>query len=162
MTPRRAYAIAAAIFVIDQLVKWWIIGPLGLEAKGSIEMLPIFNLTWVENEGISLGMLQATSDAMRWGLVIATAAIAALVAYWITRPGEEGDRAGFAMILGGALGNIVDRTRFGYVVDFLDLHFGSFRPFYVFNIADAAITLGVVWLLVRAFWPRTDSEEQHA
>ncbi|WP_343343776.1 signal peptidase II [Sphingomicrobium sp. XHP0239] len=162
MTSRRAYAIAAAIFIIDQLIKWWIVGPFALESKGSVELLPFFNLTWVENRGISLGLFQATSEAMRWGLVIATAAIAAFVAWWITRPGEEGDRAGFAMILGGALGNIVDRVRFGYVVDYADLHVGTFRPFYVFNIADAAITLGVVYLLVRAFWPRTDKEKNNA
>ena len=162
MTQRRAFAIAIAIFIVDQIVKWWMIGPLDLEAVGSIYILPFFNLTWVENRGISLGMLQATSDAMRWGLVAATAIIAGLVAWWITRPGDAGDRAGFALILGGALGNIVDRVRFGYVVDFLDLHIGEFRPFYVFNIADAAITIGVVLLLVRAFWPRNAEEKQHA
>ena len=162
MTQRRAFAIAIAIFIVDQIVKWWMIGPLDLEAVGSIYILPFFNLTWVENRGISLGMLQATSDAMRWGLVAATAIIAGLVAWWITRPGDAGDRAGFALILGGALGNIVDRVRFGYVVDFLDLHIGEFRPFYVFNIADAAITIGVVLLLARAFWPRNAEEKQHA
>ncbi|MEN3972086.1 signal peptidase II [Sphingomicrobium sp. XHP0235] len=162
MTQRRAFAIAFAIFIVDQIVKWWMIGPLDLEAVGSIYLLPVFNLTWVENRGISLGMLQATSDVMRWGLVAATAIIAGLVAWWITRPGDAGDRAGFALILGGALGNIVDRVRFGYVVDFLDLHIGEFRPFYVFNIADAAITIGVVLLLARAFWPRNAEEKQHA
>ena len=58
------------------------------------------------------------------------------------------------MILGGALGNIVDRVRFGYVVDFADLHFGTWRPFLVFNVADAAISIGVVILLVRALFVR--------
>ena len=63
------------------------------------------------------------------------------------------------MILGGALGNIVDRVRFGYVVDFLDLHFGTFRPFYVFNVGDAAISIGVVILLLRAFFIREHAPE---
>ena len=161
MMRRKAFAVAFAIFIVDQLVKWWVIG-FELEAKRTVELLPIFNLTWVENRGISLGMLQAGSETARWALVIGTAAIAALVAWWMTRPGEEGDRAGLALILGGALGNIVDRVRFGYVVDYADLHFGSFRPFYVFNIADAAISIGVVILLIRAFWPRREKETSHA
>ena len=162
MTVRRGMALAIAIFIIDQLVKWWIVGPFALEAKGSVYIVDIFNLTWVENRGISLGLLQADSDMARWGLVIGTAIIAMVVGWLMTRPGEEGDRLGFAMILGGALGNIVDRVRFGYVVDYADLHFGEFRPFYVFNIADAAISLGVAYLLIRAFWPRREKETSNA
>ncbi|MGI8930812.1 MAG: signal peptidase II, partial [Sphingomicrobium sp.] len=77
-------------------------------------------------------------------------AIALGVGYWITREEKNGDRIALALVLGGALGNIIDRARFGYVVDFLDLHFGEVRPFYVFNVADAAISIGVVILLLRA------------
>ncbi|MCM8557632.1 signal peptidase II [Sphingomicrobium sediminis] len=161
MSQRRAFAIALAIFIVDQVVKWWVINPLNLEARETIEIVGIFSLTWVENRGISLGLLQAGSETARWALVIGTAAIAAGVGYMITRPGEEGDRLGFAMILGGALGNIVDRTRFGYVVDYADLHFGEFRPFYVFNIADAAISIGVVLLLIRAFMPEKKAQPEN-
>ena len=159
MSKRQAFALAAAIFVVDQLFKFWVIG-FGLEEKGSVEILPFFNLTWVENRGISLGLLQAGSETARWALVVATAAIAGVVAWWITRPGEEAERLGLAMILGGALGNIVDRTRLGYVVDYADLHFGAIRPFYVFNIADAAISIGVVILLVRAFLAKAPEEKE--
>jgi signal peptidase II len=63
------------------------------------------------------------------------------------------------MVLGGALGNILDRVRFGYVVDFADLHFGDFRPFLVFNVGDAAISIGVVILLLRAFLTRKERTE---
>ncbi|HEY0115440.1 MAG TPA: signal peptidase II, partial [Allosphingosinicella sp.] len=66
------------------------------------------------------------------------------------------DAWGLALVLGGALGNIVDRIRFGYVVDFADLHFGEWRPFLVFNVADAAITIGVLLLLVRALLTRKE------
>ena len=66
------------------------------------------------------------------------------------------DQIALGMVLGGALGNILDRTRFGYVVDFADLHFGDFRPFFVFNVGDAAISIGVVILLLRAFVTRKD------
>lgn len=159
MRQKTTYAIALSIFVIDQIVKWLMIGPLQLESIRQITILPIFSFTWVENRGISLGMLQASSDAMRWGLVAATAGIAAGVAWWLTRESQKGDQIGLAMVLGGALGNIVDRVRFGYVVDFLDLHFGEWRPFYVFNIADAAISIGVVILLFRAFFVKSPKEK---
>ena len=68
----------------------------------------------------------------------------------MTREQAKGDVIALAMILGGALGNIVDRVRYGYVVDFADLHFGDFRPFMIFNVADACITLGVLLLVARA------------
>jgi signal peptidase II len=79
-----------------------------------------------------------------------TAIVAAAVALWMTREKARGDVIALAMILGGALGNIIDRVRFGYVVDFADLHFGAFRPFMIFNVADACITLGVLLLVARA------------
>jgi signal peptidase II len=145
-----AYLTAVGIFIADQVSKWIMIGPLALEQVRQIEILPIFNFTWVQNFGISLGIAQAQNDTQRWLLVALTGAIAAAVGYWITREEKNGDRIALALVLGGALGNIVDRVRFGYVVDFLDLHFGETRPFYVFNVADAAISIGVVILLLRA------------
>ena len=146
-----AYLLALAIFVADQVTKWLMIGPLQLQQRAQIELLPIFNLTWVENRGISLGLFPADGELGRWLLVAITAGIAIGVAWWIRREEARGDQFALALVLGGALGNIVDRTRFGYVVDFADLHFGSFRPFLVFNVADAAISIGVLILLVRAF-----------
>jgi signal peptidase II len=80
-----------------------------------------------------------------------TSAIAIGVAVWIGREKNRIDQAALGMVLGGALGNILDRVRFGYVVDFADLHFGDFRPFLVFNVGDAAISIAVVILLLRAF-----------
>ena len=154
-----AYVTALLIFVIDQISKWIIINPLALQARAQIELLTIFNLTWVENRGISLGLAQAQNDAQRWLLVAITAAIAIGVGWWITREEKRGDQLALGLVLGGALGNIVDRVRYGYVVDFLDLHFGAFRPFYVFNVADAAISIGVVILLLRAFLIREQSPE---
>ena len=151
MTPRtQGYALAAAIFAIDQLVKWIMIGPLALREVGQIVLLPIFNFTYTENPGVSLGLLSASNDTQRWLLVALTAAIATGVAVWMTREKNRWDIVALGMVLGGALGNIVDRARFGYVVDFLDLHLGDFRPFMIFNVADAAITCGVVLLLARS------------
>lgn len=141
---------AAAAFILDQIVKWVVTVPLSLEAKGQIELAGFFNLTWAENCGISLSMFASCTDTTRWTLVAVTGIVAAAVAFWMTREQAKGDVIALAMILGGALGNIVDRVRFGYVVDFADLHFGDFRPFMIFNVADACITLGVLLLVARA------------
>ena len=162
--PSTPWIIALTIFVVDQVSKFIMIGPLTLEQRGSIQLLPFFDLTWVENRGISLGLGQATTDWQRWLLVAVTAGIALVVAWWIRREQQSGDRLALALVLGGALGNIVDRVRLGYVVDFLDLHFGEWRPFLVFNVADAAISIGVVILLLRAVFvkPAAPEENIHA
>jgi signal peptidase II len=155
-----AFAVALGIFLLDQLTKWIVVGPLTLREVGQIEILPIFNLTWTENRGISLGLLTAEGELGRWLLVGMTALIAAGVAWWITHEHKRGDQIALGMVLGGALGNILDRIRYGYVVDFADLHFGDFRPFLVFNVADAAISIGVVILLLRAFVARKAAPEE--
>ncbi len=141
---------AAVAFILDQITKWVVTVPLSLEPKGQIEITSFFNLTWAENCGISLSMFANCTDTTRWTLVAVTGIVAAAVAFWMTREQAKGDVIALAMILGGALGNIVDRVRFGYVVDFADLHFGDFRPFMIFNVADACITLGVLLLVARA------------
>ena len=146
----RGYALALAVFAIDQLVKWIMIGPLALREVGQIVLLPIFQFTYTETDGVSLGLLSANTATERGLLVALTAAIAAGVAVWIAREKNRWDIIALGLVLGGALGNITDRIRFGYVVDFLDLHFGEFRPFMIFNVADAAITCGVVLLLARS------------
>jgi signal peptidase II len=161
MQPNRAYAflVAGVTFVLDQLVKWWVVGPMGLAVEGDQRVvLPFFNFTRTHNLGISLGLFRADSDAARWLIVGVTAAIALAMLVWILREPRHGDRIALGMVLGGAVGNILDRIRLGYVVDFADLHFGSYRPFLVFNIADAAISIGVVILLIRAFWTRAEPD----
>jgi signal peptidase II len=157
---RLGFAIALVVFILDQLAKWAVTGPLGLNHIGDqLVLLPIFNFTYTENNGISLGLLNATNPVGRWMLVAVTSAIAVAVAVWIGREKNRIDRAALGMVLGGALGNILDRVRFGYVVDYADLHFGDFRPFLVFNVGDAAISIAVVILLLRAFLARKDHPE---
>ena len=153
MTAAKGYLVAAAIFVVDQLVKLWIIAGIGLQAKGSINLLPVLSLTWVENRGVSMGLLQADGAKERWILTAVTALIAAGVAWWMRKETNRIDILALALVLGGALGNIVDRVRFGYVVDFVHVHVGAWS-FYVFNVADAAITIGVAILLLRALFER--------
>ncbi|MCW3796460.1 signal peptidase II [Sphingomonas sp. BN140010] len=152
---------AALVFIADQLTKWLVAGPFGLRAEGDrLDLLPIFDLMRVHNHGISLGLLTASTDTYRWLLVAFTAAIAMVVAYWLFREPKKGDQLALGMVLGGALGNIVDRVRFGYVLDFADLHFGSWRPFLVFNVADAAISIGVVILILRALFVKDSASRE--
>ena len=148
------FSIAGLIFVFDQLTKWVVTYPLELQARGEIRLLKIFDLRWVENRGVSMGYLTADSDFGRWMLVALTAAISAGVFVWLWREKSRQDAIALSLVLGGALGNIVDRIRFGYVLDFADLHFGEYRPFLIFNVGDAAITIGVLLLLIRALLTR--------
>lgn len=155
------FGVALLVFFLDQLTKALVTGPLGIDRIGDSQvLLPIFNLTYVENYGISLGLLNASTETGRWLLVGLTSAIAVGVAVWIGREKNKVDQAALGMVLGGALGNILDRTRFGYVVDFADLHFGDFRPFLVFNVGDAAISIAVVILLLRAFLTRKEEAKE--
>ena len=159
-------SLAAFIFAADQLVKWVVVELLQLQQREEIGLLPFFKLRWVENRGVSMGLLTADSDTARWGLVIMTSAIATFVTFWMWREKRREDALALSLVLGGALGNIVDRVRFGYVIDYADLHFGDISPFLVFNVADAAITIGVLLLLVRALLTRDKApareESEHA
>ena len=149
MTPARrdGLVLAALILLADQLAKAWIVHGVHLDEKLMIALTPWLNLTWVENRGISMGLFNI-GDAGRWPITVLTGAIALAVGFWLARERNRPDALALGAILGGALGNIVDRVRLGYVVDFVHLHAG-YRSFYVFNLADAAITLGVVALLLR-------------
>src|SRR3712207_6674737 len=148
------FGIAAAIFIADQLTKWVVTYPLALQQRQVIELIPFFDLRWVENRGVSMGFLTADGNLGRWLLVALTACISAGVTYWLWRERRRDDAIALAFVLGGALGNILDRIRYGYVVDFADLHFGEWRPFLIFNVGDAAITIGVLLLLFRALLTR--------
>lgn len=144
--------VAAVTLIADQIVKYVVTYPLALRSRmdDGIEILPIFRLRWLENRGVSMGFFHADNDTARWALVGMTLLIAGFVAVWMWREKARQDVAALGLVLGGAIGNIIDRVRLGYVVDYADLHFGEWRPFLIFNLADAAITIGVLILLARA------------
>ena len=121
---RLGFGIAALVFLLDQLTKYWILAVVRLPERGYIEVLPVFRLTYVENIGVSMGMFNAYTAVGRWFLVVVTGGIAAAVAVWIAREKARADVIALGLVLGGALGNIVDRVRFGYVVDFLHFFWG--------------------------------------
>ena len=150
--------LALFVFLADQGVKLWLLEVVKLRDVHLIDVLPFFDLRYTENHGVSLGLLTAGSAEARWLLVAFTALIAAGVFVWLLRERHRADIGGLALVLGGALGNITDRYRFGYVFDYADLHFGDFRPFLIFNIADAAITVGVLIVLARSLFSREKPE----
>jgi signal peptidase II len=143
--------IVIAVVVIDQVSK--AIAESGLEIGETINVLPILTLYRVYNTGIAFSFLAGLGPSVLIGVTIAVSAI--VVVFWArARDGGPIAAAGFALILGGALGNLIDRLRFGYVVDFLLLHVGD-RTLFVFNLADAALTLGPALLLVAYLFPNT-------
>ena len=135
------------VLVADQLSKWWIITGFDLPARGSVAITPFLNFTMVWNHAVTFGMLGGLGRA---GPVvfctIALVAVAALV-WQITRTRRTVLAIAMGAIAGGAVGNVIDRLRFGAVVDFIHAHaFGW--SWYVFNVADSAIVCGVaVWLV---------------
>jgi len=156
MTPRIiAYALALFIFLLDQGAKLWVLSAFNLDYQGATHyLLPYFQFTLTHNEGIALGLFEAGSAAARWALTGLLSLVTLGVGYWVWTEKVRADAFALALILGGALGNLLDRARLGYVVDFADLHFGDWRPFLIFNLADAAISVGVVLLLARALFVR--------
>jgi signal peptidase II len=115
-----------------------------------VEVLPFFDLVMVWNRGISYGLLQADSILVTRFLTLFQLAAVALLSWWLLRADRKSLGLGLGLVIGGALGNVMDRIRFSAVADFFYFHAGSFS-FYVFNIADAAITIGVIVLLADAF-----------
>ena len=160
--PLPGLATAACTFLADQAVKWWVEGPLALRERLQIEVISNFRLTWAENRGVSLGLLSGETPTSRWLLVALTGAIAIAVVVWMWREKARADMMALGLVLGGALGNILDRITQGYVTDYADLHFGEFRPFMIFNLADAAISIGVLIILARSLLSREKRSQQPA
>ena len=144
---RLGLGIAATVAVADQVVKWWAMDAL-MAAAQAIEVLPFFNLVMVWNRGISFGMFGGGA-LPPWLLAAFAGAIAVGLGIWLARVETRLLAVGIGLVIGGALGNIVDRLRFGAVADFLDFHVAGYH-WPAFNLADAAITIGVVLLLIDA------------
>ena len=149
---RLAYVLAAAVVILDQLSKAWVLNGLHLAQRGQIQVLPIFRLTMVMNRGVSFGLLRADDPFGRWLLVGAALAVVTILAVWVRRADRPLFATALGLVIGGALGNnLIDRARLGEVVDFLDFS-GLYFP-WVFNLADSAITVGVALLLLDSFMP---------
>lgn len=153
---RRGLALALLVAILDQLSKYWIVNTLRLPWRGKIELSSVFDLTYVQNYGASFGMLSGGLGS-RIILTLISAGVALVLAYWLGTLRRGVAAAGIGFIIGGALGNLYDRIVLGYVVDFLD--FSGMKFPWVFNIADAAINIGVALLLLDAFQTRERKPE---
>jgi signal peptidase II len=137
---------AAGVFVVDQITKLWILFVVRLEDTGPWTLLPFLDFVMVWNRGVSYGLFQQTSDVGRWALVALSIAASIWLSLWLRKATSRLEALALALIIGGALGNVVDRIAYGAVADFVHLHWGEWS-WYVFNVADAAIVVGVVALM---------------
>ncbi|PCI46836.1 MAG: signal peptidase II [Alphaproteobacteria bacterium] len=161
MISRRFYlglVIALSALVLDRVSKWWIMDVLDLPAIQMVRILPMFNLQWVENRGVSFGMLSADGELGRWALIILTALIVLGLGIWLKSVQTRVLAIAIGLVIGGALGNIYDRIIFGYVADFLQFYVGEWS-FAVFNVADSCITVGAALLIWDSFFGPESGKE---
>ena len=142
-----AFGLAAAIIASDQLSKYWILEVLRLPEYATHEVLWPLQFTRIWNQGVSFGLFQAEQDLVRWGLVAFSVGVAGLLIAWARSQVRFLPALGLGLVIGGALGNAIDRARFGAVVDFIDVQRLGFFP-WIFNIADSGIAIGVTLLLL--------------
>lgn len=152
---RIGLALALVVLVADQASKWLLLYEVGLPAVGHIPLLAIgpfgFDLTMVWNRGVTFGLLAGDSVWTQAFLGLAALAIAGFLLRWMVRAENRLTALALGAVVGGAVGNVIDRLRFGAVADFFDAHAWGWH-WYVFNVADAGIVLGVAALLADALF----------
>jgi signal peptidase II len=147
--------VAVATLVLDQLSKWWVLErlfalsePITPASRAApVQVTSFFDIALVWNFGVSFGFMGGDSALARWGLAAVAIAIVAWLLHWCSRTQRLWQGLAIGLVIGGAIGNVVDRLRFGAVADFLHFHAMGYS-FWVFNVADSAITVGVVLLLI--------------
>ncbi len=152
-----AYGVALVVAVLDQLSKYWVLNVLDLAHRPPIVILPFFRLSFVDNPGVSFGLLRADTPAGRWLLVLFAVVFIAVLVVLGWKATQTRLAVIVGLVLGGALGNnLIDRVRLGSVTDFLDFH--PIFP-WVFNVADSAITIGVALYLLDSFLRPKDAPD---
>jgi len=151
--PRQAwlwYFVALVVIALDQLSKLWAANQIGYAE--SIEVTSFFNLTLLHNKGAAFSFLSDAGGWQRWFFTLIALVVSVLLTFWIAKVVVKSQREAFALafILGGALGNVYDRFAYGYVIDFIAVHYHDYA-WPAFNLADSAITLGAFILIVEMF-----------
>ena len=169
------FAVIIDMIILDQLSKWWILehvfkpqmsepslgffewltSPFRLPFA-QVEILPFFNLTMVWNQGISFGMFQSGNP---WPLIIMASVIVTIFSIWLNRATKGFEIAALSLVIGGAIGNIIDRLHFKAVADFLDFHFMGWH-FPAFNVADSCISIGIMMLIIFNLFFANDKEQK--
>jgi signal peptidase II len=151
---RLGIALAIAVFCLDQLSKWWMLERV-MQPPRLIEVTPFFNLVMGWNRGVSFGLFNTDSPLNDWLLPLVAVVIVGVLGVWLMRVDRALIATSLGLIIGGALGNVVDRLQHGAVFDFLDVHaFGYHWP--AFNVADSAITVGAAILILDSLCTRSD------
>lgn len=151
--PRRiGLAVAALGLIADQATKMWVMHGTDLPDGGQINILPVLDFVLVWNHGISYGLFQQEDPAGKWALIVFTMVATVTLAVWMLRTDRRLAAFSLGLVVGGAIGNLIDRLVYGAVVDFVYFHVLDFS-WYVFNVADALIVAGVAGLLYDSFRP---------
>lgn len=149
---RVALMVALVIFVIDQAHKWYMMLVFDVQNRGRVEITPFMDFVFVLNTGISYSLFDGSSQS--WQYVLAGFAVVVSLAFWVWVARAATNRVfavSLGLIIGGAIGNALDRVLVGGVIDYVSLHYAGFY-WYVFNVADMAIVAGVVGLLYDSIW----------
>ena len=148
---RLGLGISFLAFAADRLSKFWLLGPFALAERSPVEITRFLDFALVWNRGISYGLFASDHPLMPWLLVGLGLAICSWLLWLLWQQTRPAGLAGFALVIGGAAGNLYDRSLFGAVMDFIHLH-GLGYSWYVFNLADACISIGIALILYDAFW----------
>ncbi|TLU61458.1 lipoprotein signal peptidase [Thalassotalea litorea] len=150
--------LAVVMLVLDQLTKQLVVASMSLYQ--SIEVLPFFNFTYVHNTGAAFSFLADAGGWQRWFFSAIAIGVSSLLVYWMAKakPSEKLICISYALIISGALGNLIDRMAFGYVIDFLDFYVGN-KHWPAFNIADSAIFVGAALMIFEAFTNDSDNRD---
>ncbi len=140
--------LSAVTVTLDQVTKWWIVQ--SVEVADRFSLLPILDITHRHNPGAAFSFLAGQGGWQRWFFVVLASGVSLFILLWLRRLPRRGHivlAIGLALILGGALGNVIDRVHYGYVIDFLLLGYGKVQFPFAFNVADSAISLGAALLI---------------
>ncbi len=148
---RLGVALAIIVLALDQASKLWLMFGADIANRPPMVLAPFLEFVLVWNRGISYGLFQMPHAVGRWALVIGSVIATVLLGVWLARARTRMLALGLGLIIGGAVGNLIDRIYWGAVVDFVHFHVGDFS-WYVFNVADAAIVFGVIALLYDSFF----------
>ncbi|MEY2680919.1 MAG: hypothetical protein RL661_1150 [Pseudomonadota bacterium] len=148
--------LSALVIIIDQLTKRVV--DTTMQLYQSIELIPYFQLTYLRNQGAAFSFLSGAGGWQRWFFIGLAVIASVFICIWLKKldRSQRWEAIAWALVLGGALGNLIDRILYGYVIDFLDVYVGDWH-WPAFNVADSAITVGVVMLLLDSFKPQPRS-----
>lgn len=156
---RLGLMLAGATVLLDQASKLWLLFGTDIRLTWPWKITPFMDFTVVWNRGISYGLFQQESDMGRWFLAGFKLVVAVFLTLWLRKAESRMEAVGIGLIIGGAIGNAIDRIWHGAVFDFVHLHWGDFS-WYVFNVADAAIVFGVIAMLIGQFFPKALAPEK--